>query len=56
MRGWRFAIFAGYILAALPMVPAMAVNVDWGGAAPIGWKAAAVAGIVLAALLLTRAR
>jgi hypothetical protein len=54
----RFATLTMPILAILawflPMAPAIIINVDWSGRAPIGWSLAAIAGIMLAAVLGSR--
>ena len=52
----RAKILAGYILAAMPMVPALIVNPDWMGHTALGWKLAAVGGIVVAAIFVEAGR
>jgi hypothetical protein len=45
-----------YVLAALPMLPALAINVDWSGKTSAAWVLAAVAGIILAPVIIEASR
>ena len=52
----RLGILAKYILAALPMVPALAINIDWSGKTAPAWVLAAVFGIILAPVIIEASR
>lgn len=63
MIKWGFATIARPILAcakltlaSLPLVPAIAVNVDWSGKVSFAWSLASVGGIVMAAVFFEAAR
>lgn len=55
-KPWRFATLAKFILAPLPLIPAIVINIDWSGKTPLGWVLAAIAGIIIAAVFFEASR